>query len=72
MTKPNLNVIEQRIKDLEFQMNDVVEKLDIIRTNELPHIQASIQSLKTEIRVWAGLNIGAIIVGLLVVKLFNI
>ena len=72
MTKPDINVLEQRIKELEDHYIDIEEKLDTIRTNHLPHIQAEISSLRTEIRVWAGLNVSAIIVGLLVVKLFNI
>ena len=65
MTKNN---IEYRVSQLERSYEKMDEKLDLIMTNHLPHLQSAVSSIKTEVRVLAIINIGAIILLKLLTK----
>lgn len=79
MTKPNIDVLEQRVLTLESNHKELNSKLSKIMDNHLPHIQAkletvklAVESTKTRVTVTTILNVGSIIIGLLVVKLLNL
>lgn len=63
------STIQYRLKQLEDQYSDIASKLDIIRTNHLPHIEMEIIAVKTELRILAGLNILSIIILIILQKL---
>ena len=68
-SKDNHNTILWRIKEVERSMGQVETKLDKILENDLPHIHEQIGSLKARITVIAGLNIAAIVFGIIMSKL---
>jgi hypothetical protein len=69
--KPTIpETFKYRIEQLEKCQIEVQNKLEIILVKSLPHIQADIASLKTEIRLMSILNVGAIMLGLFVSKIF--
>lgn len=79
MTKPNIDVLEQRVLTLESNHKELNNKLSKIMDNHLPHIQAelervklAVESTKTRVTVTTILNVGSIIIGLLVVKLLKL
>ena len=53
--------ITYRIEQLEKNYNQLDTKLDHLLTNELPHIQEELTSLKTRVNVSTIINIGSII-----------
>jgi len=53
--------ITYRIEQLEKNYNQLDIKLDHLLTNELPHIQEELTSLKTRVNVSTIINIGSII-----------
>jgi len=55
------NTLSYRVGQLEKDMEKFTNKLDLLLTNHLPHMQTDISSVKTEVRVLAAINIGAII-----------
>ena len=55
------NNLTYRVCQLEKKYDDLDQKIDKILTNHLPHIEAAVTGLKTEVRVLAIINIGAII-----------
>jgi len=63
------NTLSYRVGELEKKVGDIGEKLDKIRTNELPHIQEELSSLKTRITLMTALNIGAIVFGIIISKM---
>ncbi len=69
-TNPNNNTVKWRVSQLEANYNNLNNKLDTIRTNDLPHIQNSITSMKTRINILTAVNIGAILLAVAVTKLF--
>ncbi len=58
MTKNN---IEYRVTQLEKGYEKMAEKLDLIMTNHLPHLEAAVGNIRTEVRILAIINIGAVI-----------
>lgn len=61
------NNLTYRVEQLEKNYTKLDDKLDRLLTNELPHIQEELTSLKTRITSMSILNIGALLlVGLLV------
>jgi len=50
-----------RVEQLEKNYNQLDTKLDYLLTNELPHIQEELTSLKTRVNVSTIINIGSII-----------
>lgn len=67
MTKNN--TLEYRVTQLEKNVCDIEAKLDEIRTNHLPHIQAQLEGLSTRIMVLTGVNLAAIIIGIIASRL---
>jgi hypothetical protein len=63
------NTLEYRVTQLEKNMCDIEQKLDIIRTNHLPHIQSQLEGLSTRIMVLTGVNLAAIIIGIIASRL---
>jgi len=57
----NGETINFRVDRLEKQVDTLDEKIDKIMSNDLPHIQSAISSVKTEVRLLAAINIGALI-----------
>ncbi len=68
-SNPN-NTLKWRVAQLEANYDRLDYKIDLIRTNELPHIKTSISSLKTRISILTVVNIGAIILAAIVSKIF--
>ena len=66
----NNNTISWRVSQLEANYTNLASKIDTIRTNDLPHIQNSIASMKTRINILTAVNIGAIVLAIIVTKLF--
>lgn len=56
------NTIPYRVGELENFNKQVDGKVDTILTNHLPHIATDIATLKTEIRILAAINIGAVLI----------
>jgi len=50
-----------RVEQLEKNYNQLDTKLDYLLTNELPHIQEELTSLKTRVNVSTVINVGAIL-----------
>lgn len=74
MTKSN-NTIAWRVEQLENCQKETEQKLDKIMENHLPHIneaigklEGEIKSLKTRIDVQTTIQVGAIILGALIMK----
>ena len=59
-----------RVGQLEKNYYELESKMDLILENHLPHIKAEISSLKTRIDVLTVVNVSAIILGLIVSKIF--
>lgn len=62
------NTLSYRVGQLEKIVDKLDIKIDTMLTNDLPHIQADLQSLKTRMNVLTAINVGAIILALLVSK----
>ncbi len=69
-TTPNNNTVKWRVSQLETNYTNLAGKIDELRTNDLPHIQNSITSMKTRINILTAVNIGAIVLAVVVTKLF--
>ncbi len=70
MVNKNNNTIKWRVSQLEANYTNLAGMIDTIRTNELPHIQTSLTSMKTRINILTAVNIGAIVLAIVVTKLF--
>ena len=57
-----------RVGELEKKVDTLDDKIDKLLTNDLPHIQTELQSLKTRISVLTAINIGALIIGIILAK----
>ena len=64
----NNNTLQYRLKELENNYKELDKKIDSLLTNHLPTLEKQIVSLRTEVRVWTVLNVGAIILGILISK----
>lgn len=53
--------LSYRVEQLERNYTRLDDKLDILLTNDLPHIHESLTALKTRITVMSVLNIGALL-----------
>ena len=68
MTKNGNTTLTWRITLLEKRVDGLDKKVDEILQNHLPHLQESISSLKTRINVQTTIQVGAIILGALILK----
>ena len=60
--------LKYRVEQLEKNYADLNDKMDAVLENHLPHINTELQSLSTKITVATVLNIGAIILGAVLLK----
>jgi hypothetical protein len=67
MTK-NGNTISWRVERLERCQEETERKLDTILENHLPHLSQSISELKTRIDTQTAIQVGAIIIGAVILK----
>lgn len=63
---PKDSLIEYKYDELKGKVDDLSEDVKRILTNHLPHLQLDMTAVRTEQRVLAALNIGAIIIGIIV------
>ena len=63
------NTLTYRGGKLEDKVDTLCERVDKLRTNDMPHLKAEIASLKTRITVLTAVNVGAIIIAVIVSKL---
>ena len=70
MPKPNNSTLKYRVGELEKDYDVIAKDIKKILVNHLPHLSSDIASLKTEVRVWAVVNAGSIIVGIIIAKMF--
>ena len=66
MTKNN--TLSYRVGQLEKCVDAIDIKMDKLLTNDIPHIQSELQSLKTRINVLTAINVGAIILAAALLK----
>ncbi len=57
-----------RVQQLEKSYIKLDDKMDLLMTNHLPHIQNEITRLVTRVNVSTAINVGAIIIGIVVAK----
>ena len=50
-----------RVEQLERNYTRLDDKLDILLTNDLPHIHESLTTLKTRITLMTAINVGALL-----------
>ena len=62
---PKNNTLSYRVGQLEKCVDRLDDKMDRLLTNDLPHIQSELQSLKTRVSVLTAFNIGALILALI-------
>ena len=53
--------ITYRVEQLERNYTRLDDKLDILLTNDLPHIHESLTALKTRVTVMTAINVGALL-----------
>ncbi len=64
----NNNTLTYRVTQVEKEVKSIDNKVDLLLTNHLPHINESIVAMKTRMNVLTVVNIGGIIIGLIVSK----
>lgn len=69
MAKKN-GTLSYRVEQLEKSVEDLEKKIDEIRTNHLVHIQLELMAIKTRQNVMTAIQVGAIILALVVQKVF--
>jgi len=57
----NNTTLKFRVGQLKTQVDKIDDKVEKIMENHLPHVNSEIKSLKTEVRIFAVLNIVSII-----------
>ena len=55
--------LEEKVEKLEERLGN---KLELLMTNDIPHLQQEIISVKTKMNVLTAVNIGAIILGIII------
>ena len=66
MTKNGLTQFQ--IKELKDDVNSLKKDVKLILENHLPHIQTKVESLETRINTQTVIQVGAIMVGALILK----
>lgn len=66
--KITLAILGQRVGVLEKSVSELENRVEELLINHLPHLQSQVASLQTRVTVLAGLNIGAVILGVLIAK----
>ncbi len=77
MTTPINNTLNYRVSQLEKNQESLGKDIKLILVNHLPHLSASIQTLRgdikairTEVRAFAVVNVATLIIGIIVAKMF--
>lgn len=65
---PKNNTLTYRVQQLEKKVDTLCGKVDIIRTNHFPTLEKEITTLRTRINVMTAINVGAVIIGALILK----
>ena len=68
MPKSANTTLVYRVGRLEKSVDDMEDKLDTILTNDLPHLQQEMESLKVRINVLTAINVGAILLVAVLLK----
>lgn len=63
------NNLEYRVTQIEKRLDGIDCKIDKMRTEDIPHMQAQLDSLSTKIMVLTGVNLTAIIIAILISRL---
>ena len=63
------NTLSYRVGRLETAVEKCDTKIEILMTNDIPHLREDILQLKTRVNATAVINVGAIITGIVVAKL---
>ena len=64
------NTVAYRVGQLEKNYDNLDIKMEKLMTNDIPNLQQSMASLKTRMDVLTAVNIAAIVIGIVVSKLF--
>jgi len=64
------NTLNYRVEQLEKNYDSLDTKMELLMTNHLPHLNQEMVSLKTRMSVLTVVNVGAIVAGLIVSKMF--
>ena len=64
------NTLSYRVEQLERNYEKLDGKIDTLLTNDIPHLQQSMGSLKTRMDVLTVVNVGAIIFAIIINKIF--
>lgn len=60
-----------RVDQLEKKVDYLTDTLNRLMTNDLPHIQEDMLSLKIRINIMTAINIGGIILGIIIAKILK-
>ena len=71
MNKTNGNLTQYKVQELQEDVKALQNDVTKIMTNHIPHLSEDIISLKTRIMVLTAINIGAIILGIVVARVFK-
>ena len=63
------NTLKWRVGQLEKGQEGIDNKLDMILTNDMPHLHEAQATLKTRINVLTAINIGAIVLALVISRI---
>ena len=64
------DTLSYRVGQLEKNYDSLISKMDLLMTNHIPHLNQEMVSLKTRMGVLTVVNVGAIVAGLIVSKMF--
>jgi len=64
------NTLNYRVEQLEGNYKSLDTKMEKLMTNDLPHLNQAMASLKVRMDVLTVVNVGAIVIGLIVSKMF--
>ena len=67
---PEKNNLNYRVGQLEKNYDSLDKKMEKLMVNDIPHLQRAMMSLKTRMDVLTVVNVGAIVFGLIVSKMF--
>lgn len=65
------NTLTYRVTQLEKNYLKLDTKIDLLMTNYLPSIERKLAQLDTKITIFTGLNVAAIIVGILISRIIG-
>ena len=67
---PENNTLKYRVEQLEKNYYSLDSKMEKLMTNDIPHLNQAMASLKVRMDVLTVVNVGAIIFGLIISKMF--